>query len=189
MNAKSFVLAGCVILSTVATGCASGPSPIQSGRAPQLPDAGPDQQYQVRFPDPGHGMARYIRLTLGDDGAADCGISLTHFAFDSAEPLPMDKFALQGFAECVNQPGYKGLGISLVGRADSRGSATYNQALGLRRADRAKEILVNAGVATGRINTSSEGESQAVGEDQGAYSFGYDRRVDAGLIGAAHAPR
>jgi OOP family OmpA-OmpF porin len=190
MNAtRSFLLASCLVLSTLGAACATAPSPIQSGRTPQLPDAGPDGQYQVRFPDLGRGKARYIRLTIGDDRAPDCGVSLTHFAFDSAEPLPPDTFVLRSLAECVNQPTYRGLDLSLVGRADSRGSAAYNRALGLQRAKRAKEILVGAGVASDRITITSEGEARAVGDDVGAYSFGYDRRVDAALVGVVHAPR
>jgi outer membrane protein OmpA-like peptidoglycan-associated protein len=161
--------------------------PTQSRLLANLPDPGPDQEYQVIFPEESPGATRYIHLTLGEDIAAQCGLVRTHFEFDSADPLPQDQMVLKSLAECLDRPRYAGVQLALVGRADRRGRADYNAGLALRRAVRVKGLLVAAGMASARISTASRGDQGAVGDDV-QYSFGYDRRVDA-VVGAVHAPR
>jgi outer membrane protein OmpA-like peptidoglycan-associated protein len=185
---KSLLVTGGIILSTLLAACATPMTPVQSAAGPKLPDPGPDKQYQVEFPDPGHGMARYIGITIGDDIAKQCGLVQTHFEFDSAEPVPQDKVVLKSLAECLNQPKFNDVSLALVGRADGRGSETYNNSLGLRRAGRVKALLVDAGMSADRIKTSSRGDRGAIGDDM-AVSFGYDRRVDAVEVGVVHAPK
>jgi OmpA-OmpF porin, OOP family len=174
-------------LGALVTACSAPLPPTQSARTSPLPDAGPTHQYHVVFPDEGRGEARYIHLTLGDDMALDCGLTRTHFEFDSAEPLPQDRLVLKSLAACLDRPKYLGVQLSLVGRADSRGSEDYNVALALRRAVRVKVLLVDAGMAEDRIKTASRGDRDSVGDDM-KYSYGYDRRVDA-IIPVVHAPR
>jgi len=183
---KSLLLTGGLALCTVTAACATPLTPLQSARGPQLPDPGVDREYQVKFPEAGHGATRYIRLTLGDDIARDCGLVRTHFEFDSAEPLAEDHLALKSLAECLDRPGLRSLQLSLVGRADRRGSAEYNIGLALRRAERVKQILVDAGMPADRIRTSSTGARAAIGDDK-LYSYGYDRRVDT-VLDVIHAP-
>ncbi len=189
MNAikLSLVTSGFALLSLLA-GCATPMTPTQSSRDPKLPDPGADKEYKVEFPDPGHGAARYIGINIGDDIAKQCGLVQTHFEFDSAEPVPQDKIVLKSLAECLNQPKFGDITLSLVGRADGRGTTAYNSALGLRRANSVKTLLVDAGMAANRIQTGSRGDSGAIGNDI-AVSFGYDRRVDAVEVGVVHAPR
>jgi outer membrane protein OmpA-like peptidoglycan-associated protein len=170
-----------------AAGCVSPPEPVQVA-TPKLPPPGADNQYRVIFPDPGHGVARFIGITIGEDLSKTCGLMRSHFEFDSSEPLPQDKIALRSMAECLERPELKGNDLAVVGRADSRGNYGYNLELGQRRADRVKELLIEAGVSPGRVHTSSSGKIGAVGDDT-RYSFGYDRRVDLMLIGVIHAPR
>jgi outer membrane protein OmpA-like peptidoglycan-associated protein len=189
MNAIKLTLAasGFALLSLM-TGCATPPGPVQAAREPRLPDPGADKEYKVQFPDPGRGVARYIGIDIGADIAQQCGLVQTHFEFDSAEPVPQDKIVLKGLAECLNQPKLSDITLSLVGRADGRGAAAYNNALGLRRANSVKKLLVDAGMAADRIQPSSRGDTGAIGNDM-AVSFGYDRRVDAVEVGVVHAPR
>jgi peptidoglycan-associated lipoprotein len=52
--------------------------------------------------------------------------------------------------------------IMITGHAGNMGTDTYNQALGLRRAESAKAYLVAAGIAADRISVDSKGESQPV---------------------------
>ena len=188
MNAmKSLLLVCGLSLGALALGCAAPLEPMQSGLGPRLPDSGPGHEYKVEFPDEGHGVARYVRLTLGEDLARECGLVQTHFEFDSAEPLPQDQLVLKALAQCLDRPKFVDIKLSLEGRADRRGSTGYNAALGLRRADRVKKLLVAAGMAPDRIHTGSSGDVGAVGDDVG-YSYGYDRRVDA-IVHVVHAPR
>jgi len=189
MNSNnSLVLVKGIFLCTLVAACAAPLPPTQSSHGPGLPDPGTDEQYQVEFPEHGRGAVRYIHLTLGEDIARDCGLMRTHFEFDSAEPLPQDRLALRGLAECLDRPSFGDVQISLVGRADGRGNPAYNRKLGLRRAERVKSLLVTAGLSAARIRTSSRGADSAVGDDV-QYSYGYDRRVDAAMVGETHAPR
>jgi OmpA-OmpF porin, OOP family len=188
MNAlKSILLASGLALCALASACSAPLPPTQSTLGPPLPNPGPDKEYQVKFPDPGHGMARYILVTLGDDSARDCGLVRTHFELDSSEPVAQEQLAIRSLAACLDRPGLRDAQLSLVGRADTRGSAAYNVRLALRRAERVKSLLVLAGMATDRIRVSSSGERDAVGDDK-QYSYGYDRRVDA-IIDVVHTPR
>lgn len=173
------------ILGVLVTACSTLP-PTQLARTSPLPDAGPTHEYRVVFPDEGRGEARYIHLTLGEDMALDCGLTRTHFEFDSAEPLPEDQLVLKSLAACLDRPKYLGVQLSLVGRADTRGTDAYNLALALRRAVRVKVLLVKAGMAEDRIQTASRGDRDAVGDDM-KYTYGYDRRVDA-ILAVVHAP-
>lgn len=171
------------------SGCVS--EPLQSGKDAKLPDPGADKQYTVTWPEMGRGADRYIRLTIGDDVAADCKLVKPHFEFDSVETRPQDAVALRSLADCLNAEKHRDLSIQLIGRADPRGDAEYNRALGERRAEHIKRLLIREGVTAARIATTTRGESESVGSDEprADYSFGYDRRVDIKLVGAVHAPR
>ena len=184
----SSLFGGGFLLVTLLAACAAPMAPTQSAREAKLPDPGPDKEYTVKFPDPGHGVARYIGIDIGADVAHECGLVQTHFEFDSAEPVPQDQVVLKALAACLGQPKLSDITLALVGRADGRGNEKYNNALGLRRAARVKALLVSAGMAEDRIKTSSRGDSGAIGDDM-AVSFGYDRRVDAVEVGVVHAPR
>jgi OmpA-OmpF porin, OOP family len=177
-------------LSALATGCASM-EPEQSARGPKMPDPGADKEYQVNFPDPGSGAARYIGVTIDEDLSKSCGLMRTYFAFDSAKLTGQDQATLRSVAECLDRPELKGSQLSIVGRADSRGNTAHNADLGRRRAESVKKLLVSAGIAESRIGIASRGSTGAVGTDEPdelSYSYGYDRRVDVVLVGVSHTP-
>jgi len=56
--------------------------------------------------------------------------------------------------------------LLLDGHADRRGSQQYNQALSERRADRAKQFLVEQGVPSDKIDTRGDGYQQNLTADQ-----------------------
>jgi peptidoglycan-associated lipoprotein len=62
--------------------------------------------------------------------------------------------------------------IRIEGNADERGSDEYNQALGMRRAQQARQYLVDKGVDAGRIDIISNGEERPVcsGHDESCWS-------------------
>jgi len=184
LTAGSLVL----VLTALDAGCTSTVAPAQPAPTAQLPDPGIDQEYEVKFPDEGRGAARYIRLAIGEDLSRDCGLVRAHFKFDSAEPLPQDTLALRDISVCLNRPEMQGATLEIVGRADARGNDAYNLELGRKRAENVKNLLLLAGVAEDRITMTTRGESDAVGDDKGMYSYGYDRRVDV-VIDTPHRPR
>ncbi len=192
---KSITLAIGLGLLALAGGCASAKEPIQASAGPRMPDPGADKEYQVDFPDPGHGMARYIGMTIHRDLSKNCGLVQTYFAFDSAKLSPQDKATLRGVAACLDRLELKDSKLSIVGRADARGDGNYNAALGMRRAQNVKKLLTDAGVAESRIVITSRGDIGAVGADESneldheeLYSHGYDRRVDVVLVAVPPVP-
>lgn len=68
--------------------------------------------------------------------------------------------------------------VELSGHADERGSASFNRALSLNRAEVVRAYLVAAGIDRGRITLEAFGSSQPAtsGNDSGAYAC--NRRVE-----------
>jgi peptidoglycan-associated lipoprotein len=67
--------------------------------------------------------------------------------------------------------------ITIEGHCDERGSEKYNLALGDRRANAAKEFLVNQGIASSRIETISYGEEQGFCEEHNEECWQLNRRA------------
>lgn len=97
------------------------------------------------------------------------------FEFDSAKVGPDDKATVQIVADCMIEGPLKGKDIELIGRTDPRGSEDYNEELGLERANRVKEYLVNHGIPAERIKTSSLGKQDA---SPAPKDWASDRRVE-----------
>lgn len=121
-------------------------------------------------------------VSVGADIAAMCKIVLTKptdqpkFDFDSAELLPEDVRVLDQVATCFTTGPLKGRHVSLIGRADPRGTEGYNFALGAKRAHQVGEYLEHKGVAAQTVKETSRGDLDATGHDEGGWRV--DRRVD-----------
>ncbi len=98
------------------------------------------------------------------------------FAFDQAVLDPADQALLAQIAKCITDGPLAGRSVRLVGRADPRGETEYNMTLGARRADNAQRFLLQNGVMPARVKTTSRGELDATGTDEGGWA--QDRRVD-----------
>ena len=184
---QSIKLGSIALLAILISACAAAPT--QSAKGPAMPDPGADGNYTVNFPQPGKGTTdRVIRLTIGKDLAQECGLVATQFEFDSSEPLLHERQELRQLSQCLAEPSREALTLRLVGRTDSQGSSAYNQALGMRRAQRVKQILVNAGLSEDRVDIGSRGERGALSDNDDRYSQGYDRRVDVQVIGMVYTP-
>ncbi|OGC91411.1 MAG: peptidoglycan-associated lipoprotein [candidate division Zixibacteria bacterium RBG_16_53_22] len=72
--------------------------------------------------------------------------------------------------------------IRIEGHCDERGTDEYNMALGERRANAARDYLVNYGIDAQRMSTISYGESRpaAPGHDEGAWS--QNRRAEFTVV-------
>jgi peptidoglycan-associated lipoprotein len=106
------------------------------------------------------------------------------FEFDKSEILPSDIDMLNKVAECFTTGPLKNDRILLVGRADPRGPAQYNQALGMRRATAVADYLEKNGIDDKRIEKTSRGEKDATGTDEAGWAK--DRRVDVLRIEVFH---
>ena len=62
--------------------------------------------------------------------------------------------------------------VTVEGHCDERGTAEYNQALGEKRAQAARDYLVSAGIDAGRLQTVSYGKERPVdpGHDESAWA-------------------
>lgn len=168
------------------TGCSAPASPPQVGGA-GLPDAGRDGVYTSPVPvETSPYSTRTIEIDI-QPATATCDLVQPKFVFDEARPKAQAYVELRALAECLQRPPNDRAEVLLVGRADPRGSEEYNDALSRERAMSVKRALESLGVAPARLHVRSAGEAGAVGA-QPAYSYGYDRRVDAVSIRVV-APR
>ena len=118
---------------------------------------------------------------LGGDIIAACNIQFSQttdapkFDTDSTGLSPEDTKVLDQVATCLTTGPLKGRSLQLVGRADSRGTESYNMALGANRAHQVMTYLQQKGV-TAKMNETSRGALDATGHDDASYRN--DRRVD-----------
>jgi peptidoglycan-associated lipoprotein len=82
------------------------------------------------------------------------------FAFDRSDISPEAQQTLQRQAEWLQR--YPNVTVTIEGHCDERGTREYNLALGERRANAAKQVLIAAGVAPSRISTISYGKDRPV---------------------------
>jgi len=72
--------------------------------------------------------------------------------------------------------------VKIEGNCDEWGSDEYNYALGLKRANSAKAVLIEKGVSSERISMVSYGESNPVCNDKTKECWAENRRVDFKLL-------
>ena len=83
-----------------------------------------------------------------------------YFDFDSAEIRPDQQTAIERDAAFLAQ--HPNIGLTVEGNCDERGSIEYNLALGDKRANAVKEMLVAGGVSSASIKTMSYGKEKPV---------------------------
>lgn len=105
-----------------------------------------------------------------EDPASPLSTRVIYFDFDSSEIQPSFIDVLRAHGEYLaTHPEVK---IMVEGHTDERGSREYNLALGERRADAVKRVLVLNGATTEQIEGVSFGEEKPVelGGDEAAWS-------------------
>ncbi len=70
------------------------------------------------------------------------------------------------------------LSVEVQGHTDWIGSHEYNYNLGQRRAEAVKKVLVNNGVASGRLYTTSKGETDPIADNRSSSGRARNRRVE-----------
>jgi peptidoglycan-associated lipoprotein len=79
------------------------------------------------------------------------------FDYDKADLRPDAQQQLAQAAQLIKQKGWK---VQIEGNCDERGSTEYNLALGERRADSAKQALLQNGVSPDALKTISYGKEK-----------------------------
>jgi peptidoglycan-associated lipoprotein len=92
------------------------------------------------------------------------------FAFDRSDISPEAQQILSRQADWLQR--YPNVTVTVEGHCDERGTREYNLALGERRAQAVKNVLVASGIASSRISTISYGKERpaVVGSSEEAYA-------------------
>ncbi len=107
---------------------------------------------------------------------SDPNLSTIYFDYNSFELTSDGKSLLQHNADYMKQnPNLRAL---IEGHCDERGTEEYNQALGERRAQSAREYLINQGISSARIDIISYGELRPAVEGSGEAAWSRNRRAE-----------
>src|SRR6516162_3013282 len=92
------------------------------------------------------------------------------FSFDRSDISPEAREILTRQADWLRR--YPNVTVTIEGHCDERGTREYNLALGERRAQAAKNVLVASGIPASRISTISYGKERpaVVGSTEEAYA-------------------
>ncbi len=92
------------------------------------------------------------------------------FAFDRSDISPEARQILTRQADWLRR--YPNVTVTIEGHCDERGTREYNLALGERRAQAAKNVLVALGISASRISTISYGKERpaVVGSSEEFYA-------------------
>jgi len=97
------------------------------------------------------------------------------FAFNSSEISDEANENLLG--QSMYLKNHEDVKIQIAGNCDERGTAEYNLALGARRANAAKRVLVKDGIDAGRISTISYGKERPLVKGTGEEVWKYNRNA------------
>ncbi len=99
-----------------------------------------------------------------------------YFDFDSAKVDDASMALLEAHGDFLASHG--DVHVTLTGHTDERGSREYNIALGDRRAQSVRRILLFQGASTDQIDTISYGEEQPAVEGHNEAAWARNRRVE-----------
>ena len=166
MNKTAMLLATAALVGLA--GCAKKP-PKQLPPAPSQ-EVTPAQPTPTP-PPPNNGPTPGSRA----DFVAQAGSDTVHFATDSSDIDSEAQSILTKQAAWLAK--YPNVRVTIEGHCDERGTREYNLALGDRRANAAKNFLVNAGVNPARLSVISYGKERPVATGSDEESWAQNRRA------------
>lgn len=167
LKVAMILFAGLLVL----TGCPSGPTkPDGSGGG--AAGGGNGSQVQGQGAELGGGVSAYSL----DDPDSPLAKRVIYFDYDSATIPDQYRQLIELHAQYLAE--HPNTQVVLEGHTDERGSREYNIALGERRAQAVKKIMLLFGVVEAKVQTVSFGEERPVapGHDESAWSL--NRRVE-----------
>jgi peptidoglycan-associated lipoprotein len=111
----------------------------------------------------------------GDKSASEFASETVYFTFDSSA---LDSKAQERLTKISEQMKHSTLNLQLAGHTCDIGTPEYNLALGSRRAESAKNFLVQLGVDGSRLTTISYGEEKPAAEGHTEDARSKNRRVE-----------
>ena len=106
---------------------------------------------------------------------ADLNDQRVFFAFNSSEISDAARVNLLG--QSLYMKNHDDVKIQIAGNCDERGSTEYNLALGARRANAAKAVIVKDGVDAKRISTISYGKERPLVQGSGEDVWKWNRNA------------
>jgi peptidoglycan-associated lipoprotein len=125
--------------------------------------------------DSGDGIAMNALDTLEQEEGT-MSVRIVYFEFDSAKLTSESVEILETHGNFVAANGE--VTVRLEGHADERGSREYNIALGDRRAQSVRRVLLFQGASTDQVETVSYGEEQPAVTDHTEDAWSLNRRVE-----------
>lgn len=104
------------------------------------------------------------------------GLERIHFDFDRSFIKPEYEPVLKANGDWLRK--HSGKSVVVEGHCDERGTNEYNIALGDRRANSAKNYVVNLGISADRLSTVSYGEERALEACHNESCWWKNRRAD-----------
>ncbi len=167
-----------ILLSSAALGLSACRTP-----EPESPPAVITQGTTPKAPELGRGASRVkaegaYSMYVAPPVREVCSGSVPFFEFDSAATRETDQPTMSTLANCMRNGPLVGKSIILIGHTDPRGTAAYNDKLGLERAERVRDYLVAHGIEASRVKVESRGEDDS---SPAAADWPKDRRVEIRL--------
>jgi peptidoglycan-associated lipoprotein len=109
------------------------------------------------------------------DFIAQAGSDTIYFGTDAYDVDAEDQAVLTKQAAWLAK--YPNVTVTIEGHCDERGTREYNLALGDRRANAAKNFLIQAGVSASRVSVISYGKERPVATGSDEASWAQNRRA------------
>jgi len=162
-----------IVLVNLLAACAS-----EKPKAPEAAAPVPPPVVTAPAPEaaPAPAPAPVVEVDSLNDPASILAKRSVYYPFDVSAVQDADKPIVVAHAKYLSE--HPDRNVRVEGNADERGSNEYNLALGQRRADGVKQMLVLGGAKASQIETVSYGEEKpkATGHDEASWS--QNRRSD-----------
>jgi peptidoglycan-associated lipoprotein len=132
----------------------------------------------------GAGAGREARPGTQEDLVANVG-DRVFFDFDKYDIKAEGRATLDRQAAWLKR--YSNIRLVIEGHCDERGTREYNLALGERRANAARQYLINQGIAANRLETISYGKERPVALGSNEAAWAQNRRAVSVVAGAPGA--
>ena len=163
LSARTFraVMASLLIGGALVAGCAK--KPVATPAPPPPPPEAPAPTPPTTPPPPPVETPPTVAGTRSEDYAP------AYFDYDAYTLRDDARTALDANAKLLRDN--PKVNVTIEGHCDERGTVEYNQALGERRAQAARDYLVAAGIEAGRISIISYGKERpfATGSDEASW--------------------
>jgi peptidoglycan-associated lipoprotein len=115
-----------------------------------------------------------IELNGDSDLGTAGGLKTVYFDFNSSQITGDSRERLESNAKLLGM--VEAITVQIAGHADERGSVQYNLALGQKRANSVRDLLIALGVDGSRISTVSYGKERPLEFGHDETSWGKNRR-------------